>query len=297
MIRTAKLLHRLAEALESVRCGEGVLTRMKIFLVLLLVLPFLSGSIKHMFCTLSSREKEPRVMIMYRSILNSLCAGMRVNVGGVRYILEDYENLVVLPFYGCWMWDYLKPQNGEFFLDVGAHVGKYALQVAKIVGEDGAVVAIESDSENYAILKRNIKANRVRNVVAVNMAAWHCDTTLRFFLFRSSLGKSVKIDFGLGSTEVEARALDNVLREMNVDRVDWIKINVEGAELETLKGLENTLKNFHPNVIAEVGDDCAEEVAAFMSEMGYVMRKIPEAHGQDFSYYIASHLPERVLIE
>lgn len=83
---------------------------------------------------------------------------------------------MVLPVYGCWIWDYLKPQKGDVFLDVGAHVGEYALEVAKIVGEKGLVVAIEPDFANYAVLKRSIEMNKTRNVIVVNVAAWHCDT-------------------------------------------------------------------------------------------------------------------------
>ena len=290
MMKTTGLLRRLYKVLESIRCVEGVRGKMRLFLVLFLLLPFLSCSIRHRFCTLSNREREPCLMLIYRSVLNSLCTGMRVKVGVVRYVLNDYENLVVLPFYGCWIWDYLKPQEGEVFVDVGAHVGKYALEVAEIVGEKGSVVAIEPDPANYAALKRNIEMNKTRNVIVVNVAAWHCDTKLRFFFFRSSLGRRVKFDFGLGSTEIEERALDDVLREIGVDRVDWVKINVEGAELETLKGLENTLKNSHPKVIVEVEHDNVEGVATFLSKTGYVMREIPEAHDREFSYYLL--LPE-----
>lgn len=100
----------------------------------------------------------------------------------------------------------------------------------------------------------------------------------------------MKFDFGLGSTEIEARALDDVLRELGVDRVDWVKINVEGAELETLKSLKNTLKNSHPKVIVEVEHDNVEGVATILSKTGYVMREIPKAHGREFAYPLL--LPE-----
>ena len=243
----------------------------------LLLLPFLFRGI---------RERDSRMMAIYRNVLNSLCAGMIVDVRGVKYVLRDYENLVVLPFYGCWIWDYLKPQKGDVFLDVGAHVGKYALQVAKIVGAKGMVVAIEPDVANYAALKRNIELNKARNVIAVNVAAWHCDTKIRFFFFGSSLGSSVKSDFGLGSTEVEARALDGVLLEIGIDRMDWVKINVEGAEVETLEGIQKTLRDSRPRVIVEVEHENVEGVAAFLTKTGYVMREIPEAHDKNFAYYL-----------
>ena len=281
MMKTTGLLRRLYKVPESIRCGEGIRDRLRLFLVFLLLVPFLSRNV---------RESDSRKMLIYRSILNYLCVGLRVKVRGVWYVMNDYENLVVLPFYAYWMWDYLKPQKGDVFLDVGAHVGKYTLQVAKIVGEKGLVVAIEPDPANYAVLKRNMEMNNARNVIAINVAAWHCDTKLKIYLFESSLGNSVKSDFGLGSKEIEARALDGVLQEIGVNRVDWIKINVEGAELETLRGLENTLRNFYPKVIAEIWHDYVGEVTTFISKIGYSMRTIPTAHDKDFSYYLL--LPE-----
>jgi len=53
------------------------------------------------------------------------------------------------------------------------------LQVAKIVGDEGSVVAIEPDPTNYAALKKGIEINKTQNVIAVNVAAWHCDTKLK----------------------------------------------------------------------------------------------------------------------
>ena len=211
---------------------------------------------------------------------------MRVNVRGVRYVLNDYDNLMILPVYGYWIWEYLKPQKGENFLDVGAHVGKHALQVAKIVGNRGSVVAIEPDPTNYAALKRNMEMNRTQNVIAVNVAAWHCNTKLKLSFDRSSQGSSVKFDFGLGSVEVEARALDGVLLEIGIDKIDLVKINVEGAELETLKGLRDTLRDSRPKVIVEVWHGNVEKVKTFLSEIGYVMRTIPTAHYKDLSFYL-----------
>lgn len=286
MMKITDLLPRLFRSIESIRCVDGAMGKVRLFFVLFLLIPFLFSPIRHRLCTLRAGEGKPRIMLIYRSVLNSLCTGMRVTVGGVKYVLDNYEHLMILPFYGYWLWDYLNIQKGEMFLDVGAHVGKYALQVARIVGENGLVVAIEPDSENYSALKRTIELNKLQNVIAVNAAAWNCDTKLKFSLAGSSLGSSVKFDFGRGSAEVEARMLDSVLQEIGVARVNWVKINVEGAEFETLKGLEDTLRSFLPDVISEVEHDNVEEVTAFMRAIGYIVEMIPTAHNKDVSYYL-----------
>ena len=74
-------------------------------------------------------------------------------VDGLKYFLTDFESLQIISReHEEWMWNYLKPKKGEVFIDVGAHIGKYALQVAKIVGEKGLVIAIEASPINYNVL-------------------------------------------------------------------------------------------------------------------------------------------------
>jgi FkbM family methyltransferase len=171
------------------------------------------------------------------------------------------------------MWKYLRLSEGDIFLDVGAHIGKYTIPMAKIVGEDGLVIAIEPDLENYKTLVENIKLNSLKNVIALNIAAWSEETELKFFIGDTHDLGSVKRDYGKGHIIVKGRDLDTVLNELGVKRVNYIKIDVEGAGLEVLKGLEKTLRKYLPIVIIEIWGD-PTEVKKFISGIGYEMRKI-----------------------
>lgn len=71
------------------------------------------------------------------------------------------------------MWNFIQLRKGDVFIDVGAHIGKYTILVAKIVGKEGLVIAIEPNPENYETLLENIKLNNLKNVIAVNIAAWN----------------------------------------------------------------------------------------------------------------------------
>jgi FkbM family methyltransferase len=168
------------------------------------------------------------------------------------------------------MWSYLKPKRGDVFIDIGAHIGKYALQVAKIVGEGGLVIAIEPSPENYHVLVRNVRLNDLRNTVALQIAAWEEKGQLQLFKSRYLTGQSLKRNHGLGSITVKTVSTDDIVDELRIRRVDWIKVDVEGAEYEVMKGLERTLMRFRPVVITEVFDDNRLRILRFMERVQYV---------------------------
>jgi len=69
--------------------------------------------------------------------------------------------------------DIIKP--GFNFIDVGAHIGRYSFPIAKLLGENGLVIAIEPDSRAFKALTKGIELNNLRNVIALNIALGHRD--------------------------------------------------------------------------------------------------------------------------
>jgi FkbM family methyltransferase len=146
--------------------------------------------------------------------------------------------------------EYFNPNEGDTVVDVGAHIGLYSLIAAKRVGPSGKVIAIEPDPENFKILKKNILLNQLSSVEALECAVYSTRGKLRLFLPELEQGRTifntVMQDRARTSTnflEVEANTLDNILESINITEVNWIKIDVEGAELEVLKGAVNTLSS------------------------------------------------------
>jgi len=183
------------------------------------------------------------------------------------------------------VWKYLKPKSGEVFVDLGAHIGKYALQVARIVGNEGLVIAVEPHPENWQALLKACSLNELGNIVALNVAAFDRDCKLKLFIGDSSGRHSAKENRGLGYVEVEARAVDNIIEELNVKRVNWLKIDVEGAELEVLKGLQNTLTTYGPKVIVEVLGENLKAMLEFMENCGYTVMPIKSLEGPNYAYF------------
>lgn len=123
------------------------------------------------------------VNLMINNGTEYLCRKLVIKVNGVVYTVRDYEGFRILnPEFETFMSDWLQPKNGEVFVDIGSHVGKYAIATSKIVGDKGFVVAIEPHPSNFAALKKNIKLNNLKNMVAFNLAAWDKQCMLRFFI-------------------------------------------------------------------------------------------------------------------
>lgn len=94
---------------------------------------------------------------------------------------------------------------------------------------------------------------------------------------------SLKKDLNIGYIEVKAEALDNVLNELALNKLDWVKIDVEGAEFEVLKGLENSLKKC-PKVIIEVMSENFNKVVEFMEKLGYSVDLIEDSKTSESVY-------------
>jgi FkbM family methyltransferase len=151
------------------------------------------------------------------------------------------------------------PKQGDIVVDVGAHIGKYTIIASKRVGENGKVIAIEAHPGNYEILNRNIELNGLTNVTTLNYAVYSKEAKIKLFLPDEESGYTMhhSVMFNYLSSkyplqgkenekfiEVNANTLDNLLQKNRTSlEVNWIKIDVEGAEFEVLKGAHDTISN------------------------------------------------------
>ena len=237
------------------------------------------------------RQRFPPLNRTLCAITDSLIKGTIVSINGIKYSLVDNCSLIIItsPNFEGWIWDYLKPSIEDVFVDVGAHIGKYALKVADLM-KKGLVVAIEPNPENYKALLKGIKLNNLKNVIALNIAAFDKNCWIKLFIGEMSDHHTLKRDLKMGYIEVKAKALDNVLEELALNRVDWIKIDVEGAEVEVLKGLENSLKKYHPKLIIEIWNENFNKVLEFMEKLGYSVNLIESSKSSESVYvYCIKH--------
>jgi FkbM family methyltransferase len=146
--------------------------------------------------------------------------------------------------------EHFTPKQGDIVIDIGAHIGLYTIVSSKRVGTNGKVVAIEADPGNFEMLNRNIKLNQLTNVIPLNYAVYSKETKLKLYLPSGESGftkyNTIMSDWVNTKdkfVEVNANTLDYLLQSKGIrgEEVNWIKIDVEGAEFEVLKGAHNVL--------------------------------------------------------
>lgn len=155
------------------------------------------------------------------------------------------------------------------FIDVGAHIGRYTVMVAKKL-RNGIVIALEPEPENFQTLKMNVSLNRLKNVILLNLAASNKDGEVVLCKLRgphTDWHSMTNPRSYCESLVVPARRLDGIITEFKLNKVDLIKIDVEGAELLVLQGLESRLKDVK-KIIYECSiekDECEE----FLKKCGF----------------------------
>jgi len=170
-----------------------------------------------------------------------------------------------------------KPGLGDVVIDVGAHIGSYTIRCAKMVGEKGIVIAFEPDPENFKMLLLNIKINDLKNVMPFPYAVSRDDGIVelhrsRFLALHSIVRMPQEY---IGSINVKAITLDTMVKMLNIKRIDWIKIDVEGGEIGVLEGSTNTLKA-SKKIIIEVDKNDLGKVLKIAKAFGFEIKVLSE---------------------
>lgn len=130
------------------------------------------------------------------------------------------------------------PRGGDTVIDVGAYVGMFSVRASKCVGREGLVIAMEPEAKNFSYLADNVK--ELGNVTAIEEAASDRTGQIPLYISGASPCHSIVVEHGK-RVDVKAETLDNLVLRLNIKRVDFIKIDAEGAELSILKGAERCL--------------------------------------------------------
>lgn len=167
--------------------------------------------------------------------------------------------------------------DGAVFIDVGANIGVFTLQASRLVGANGRVVSFEPYSENFKLLNRHVRINHLSNVTTEKFAI--SDSNGKAMLYYDPNEKNLGMVSmtplnNVCSEEIDAIMFDCYAQTYDLQRVDFVKIDVEGFEYNVLKGMEGVLKKFNPPLLLEILD-CdllckEEEVENYLSVLGYV---------------------------
>jgi len=172
---------------------------------------------------------------------------------------------------------------GSTVVDVGANVGFFTMKFALWVGEQGRVIAVEPDRENFEVLVAKVKKAGLQDRVRLHQAAAAAETgSVR--LRRNELHPGDhRISFHPEGIPVPAVTVDDLVAAAAPRSVSLVKIDVQGAEMLVLKGAKRMLDQLHPALFVEVDDralrhfgSSAEALLEHMQRSGYKTHELVE---------------------
>jgi FkbM family methyltransferase len=170
----------------------------------------------------------------------------------------------------------LKPEH--VLLDIGANFGEFTILAAKYITR-GRIFSFEPDPKTFCKLKRNCELNALTNVVLFDCALGEREEKVNLYTPTSQSHEGLMSLLPISNekediSSVIVRCLDNIKEIASHNRIDFVKIDVEGAELEVLKGGFNTFAKHTPMIIIEINEErfskfgyCAKDLISFIGKI------------------------------
>lgn len=172
---------------------------------------------------------------------------------------------------------YLKRFVGEQMIavDVGGNIGYYTVHLSSLVGSKGTVIAIEPDERNCELLAVNIRKNDLDNVKLVpGVAIGRIDGSGKLCSAKRSNWHSLQSAGHPSGDDIHVKRLDTLVDELHLPTVDFIKMDIEGFEVEAIHGMVKTLQSQKPNIMMEMhywlaGPDKMKIMLNLLETLGY----------------------------
>lgn len=149
-------------------------------------------------------------------------------------VLHTYKELFEQEIY-----NFKTETNSPFIIDCGANIGLSVLYFKKLFPE-ATVLAFEPDADNFRLLQQNVAQNNLKGVECRQHAVWIHNNSIRFSSVGTQASQITKEEEAKNTVQVRAERLADILR---TSKVDFLKIDIEGAEAEVIKDCEPFLEN------------------------------------------------------
>lgn len=183
--------------------------------------------------------------------------------------IVDWEEFLFIHYY---------LRNNSIVFDIGANMGFYTIWMSRSIGKDGQIHSFEPDTKNFNRLSQNILINQINcQVVLNNDAVSEKNGKMKITIGFDGENHLVESDFEGSSSITNVVCLDNYCQQRNISAINFIKIDVEGFELDVLKGGINLLTQKNVDVIqlelnrALINSGTTQqELISFVGEVGYI---------------------------
>ena len=176
-------------------------------------------------------------------------------------------------------------KNGDTVIDGGACYGDTALYFAHKVGEKGKVFSFEFLNENLSVFRKGLDLNpRLKDRIKILNNALHSDSNTDLYVYENGPGtfcSTEKIAWGGGSPYmIKTKSIDDLVKEEGLEKVDFIKMDIEGSELVALKGAKRTICQYKPNLAICI----YHKIEDFYMIPKYIKQIVPE-----YKLYVKHH--------
>jgi len=159
------------------------------------------------------------------------------------------------------------PRSGDVFLDVGAYIGFGTMRLSELVGSKGKVIAFECNPDIQRLLVKNVLENKLSNVTVIGKGVWNKNESV---MLGDAEPQGRSLIEGTSGMEIEGITIDS----LKLDRVNFISMTINGAELEALEGARETLEKLHPNLsiigwVYREGQPIWKRVKPMLESFGY----------------------------
>ncbi len=226
------------------------------------------GSLKYRLATAGLKQRDVKIG-------NGIAKGLKFNnaESSPELALGTYE----VPIQNIFA-QYLK--TGAVFYDIGANVGFFSIVAAKLVGDSGKVIAFEPGKDNAQAIRHNAALNNFKQIEVIEKAISNTSGSGQLLLAKYSGGHALATADAppdlAGEITVDVVSIDDLIAQKLIVPPNFVKVDVEGAELDVLKGMKETIKTYQPTIIYEVDDGDRttyerkyQELANFMHSLDY----------------------------
>ncbi len=169
------------------------------------------------------------ILLSFTDRYKLICRNNDLSAIGEVCILEDYQRI---PEY--------KIHSGNIVFDVGAHMGSFSVYAAS---KGATVYAFEPEDRNYEFLLRNIRLNKLeKNIIPFKLGIYKFNGNIPLFVSESNFGGHSIIGEH-NPKEIKVTTLSDICQKLNIDRINLLKIDIEGAEYDIFSNMsQDTFK-------------------------------------------------------
>ena len=168
-------------------------------------------------------------------------------------------------------------KNDAVVFDIGAFKGDTAYFFSKKCSNKARIYAFEPDENNYKVLLKIKDKYKLNNVIASNILFSNSETEINF----------LSMDLNRQAVKMKSTTIDKFTEENNIEKIDYIKMDVEGAEKNILEGSIKTIKKFKPSLAIAI----YHGGKLFMEDFYNIPIFIKNIINEDYEYYIRTFHP------